>query len=91
MYKRQALLDFYKDGLYGADKWEAILKNTDIKMYFSNIFSHPEELGYSSLENQRKQKEKINSLFKKYNKNFSYKISRFYEKHIAKNERIFTK
>ncbi|WP_257640291.1 hypothetical protein [Campylobacter concisus] len=43
------------------------------------------------MENQRKQKEKINSLFKKSNKNFSYKISRFYEKHIVKNERIFTK
>ena len=87
----KALLDFYKDGLYGADKWEAILKNTDLKMYFSNIFSHPEELNNSSLEIQRKQKDRINSLFKKYNKNFSYKISRFYEKHIAKNERIFTK
>ncbi|WP_103588495.1 glycosyltransferase family 25 protein [Campylobacter concisus] len=87
----KSLLDFYKDGLYGADKWEAILRNTELKMYFSNIFSHPDELNNSTLEMQRKQKEKINSLFKKYNKNFSYKVSRFYEKHIAKNEKIFTK
>ena len=87
----KSLLDFYKDGLYGADKWEAILRNTDLKMYFSNIFFHPEELNNSNLEIQRKQKEKINSLFKKCNKDFSYKISRFYEKHIVKNEKIFTK
>lgn len=87
----KALLEFYKDGLYGADKWEAILRNTELKMYFSDIFSHPDELGNSGLEEQRKQKEKINSLFKKCSKNLSYKISRSYEKHLTKNEKIFTK
>ena len=60
-------------------------------MYFSDIFSHPDELGNSGLETQRKQKEKINSLFKKNSKNLSYKISRSYEKHLTKNEKIFTK
>ena len=84
-------MEFYKDGLYGADKWEAILRNSELKMYFSDIFSHPDELGNSGLEEQRKQKEKINSLFKKCSKNLSYKISRSYEKHLTKNEKIFTK
>jgi|GEM_PF-340268 LPS glycosyltransferase len=87
----KALLDFYKNGLYVADKWEVILRNTNLKMYFSNIFSHPENLVDSNLEFQRKQKHIANSLFQNYNKKLVYKIYRYYEKHMTKNKKIFTK
>lgn len=36
-----------------ADRWDKILKNSDLKLYFADIFSHPKDLENSHIEKDR--------------------------------------
>ncbi len=85
----KALLDFHKSGLYVVDRWATLLNNVNLKMYFSNIFTHPVDIQNSNLQAQRDRKNLVDTLFIRKKSSLKDKISRFYNKHLSGNQMIF--
>ena len=49
----QAIIDYQNAMLSLADKWSEFFKGTSIKIYYSNILAHPQELEQSHIEQDR--------------------------------------
>lgn len=47
------ILDYHKKCLTLADKWDEFFKDSDTKIYYSNILAHPEDLANSHIEADR--------------------------------------
>lgn len=49
----KAILDYQNKEIMLADNWDKFFVDTPIKIYFTNVFSHPVELGNSHIEADR--------------------------------------
>ena len=49
----QAIIEHHNKMLDKADSWGSILKDTSIKMYYSSMFTHPEDVSFSQIESER--------------------------------------
>ncbi|EJP74638.1 MULTISPECIES: glycosyltransferase family 25 protein [Campylobacter] len=84
----QNLLRIHKRALCTTDVWEYLLKQDDMAMYFSDIFSHPIDLSGSNIEAERIDRGYKPNL-KARLKSLKFLFCSRFEKYFMGHERIF--
>ncbi|MBR8465227.1 glycosyltransferase family 25 protein [Campylobacter sp. faydin G-140] len=85
------LLNFYKNINYTlADAWDITLSHQNIKMYFADIFSHPDDISNSGIQTERDTKSTVYKMLSrpKWRRAITRLRCLFY-RYFDKNEMIF--
>lgn len=59
-----AILKRHKNGVTLADKWSEFFVETDVNIYYVDLFDHPEDLSQSTIEVERNMQKERRSVFK---------------------------
>ncbi|MDO5046108.1 glycosyltransferase family 25 protein [Campylobacter sp.] len=85
----KALLDTQKEAICTADFWSYLLKKSDTKMYFSDIFKHPSDLSDSNIQEARDSRGYGKKGLKAYFNSLKYVLATRFEAKFKGYERIF--
>lgn len=85
----KALLQTHLKAVCVTDFWSYLLKKNQLKMYFSDIFSHPLDLGDSLIQGARDERGYERVRFQAYLNSFKYVLATRIEAKFGGYERIF--